>query len=92
MSHCTVVVVFLPLHFQHYVMAAIVCETGGGGGGRAAGGRHAAASAGCDRGSVKALAWCRPKAFDDGPAEVGGSSEPAASVDVEYIPLAAAAN
>ena len=77
-------------HHQHYVMAAMVCETGGGGGGRAAGGRHAA-SAGFVRGSVKALA-CRPKAFDDGPAEVGGSSDPAASDDVEYIPLAAAAN
>ena len=71
-------------------MAAMVCETGGRDGGRAAGGRHAA-SAGWDRGSAKALA-CSPKALDDVPAEAGGSSDPAASDDVEYIPLAAAAN
>ena len=73
-------------------MAAIVCETGGRGGGKAAGGRHAAASAGFDRGSVKALAACSPKALGDVPAEVGGRSDPAASEEVEYIPLAAAAN
>ena len=75
-------------------MAAIVCDTGGGGGARAAGGAggHASIRFDDDRGSGKAFA-CSPKALGDVPAaDEAGSSDPAASDDVEYIPLAAAAN
>ena len=76
-------------------MAAIVCDTGGGGGARAAGGGgggHASIRLDDDRGSGNVLA-CSPKALGDAPAAgEAGSSEPAASDDVEYIPLAAAAN